>query len=157
MPRYEPHRKIPAGAKAAQARRQTIRQAREVEDDEGYPPACTDPGGHSWVCQDVSRGAINELLHHPDEGALDRTLAQSILGTTDVDTLASRVEGLNKELGTIMLVTESAYRKAASREAHPLAPAADRVRGRRRHRRRPRRPYRGVQRLQGFRAKRRHR
>src|SRR5437870_2827092 len=27
--------------------------------------------------------------------------------------LASRVEGLNKELGTIMLVTESAYRKAA--------------------------------------------
>ena len=31
----------------------------------------------------------------------------------DTVNLASRVEGLNKELGTIMLVTESAYRKAA--------------------------------------------
>src|SRR6266702_1525250 len=31
----------------------------------------------------------------------------------DTVNLASRVEGLNKELGTIMLVTEAAYRKAA--------------------------------------------
>ncbi len=39
------------------------------------------------------RGAIEALLHHPEEGSLDRTLAQSILGTADVETIAARVEG----------------------------------------------------------------
>ncbi len=38
------------------------------------------------------RGAIAALLHHPEEGSLDRTLAQSILGTVDVETIAVRVE-----------------------------------------------------------------
>jgi hypothetical protein len=38
------------------------------------------------------RYAIGELLDHPTEGALDRKLARTILGTEDVEAIASRVE-----------------------------------------------------------------
>lgn len=38
------------------------------------------------------RYAIAELPDHPIEGALDRKLARTILGTEDVEAIASRVE-----------------------------------------------------------------
>ena len=39
------------------ARRTAVRQAREADYDDSYPRrACSDPGGHSWVVQEVESG-----------------------------------------------------------------------------------------------------